>query len=388
MKKLSFKLCLLLFLMLMTGKSWAQTKGESGATLPAVLEALQQKMVLMSGGTFMMGAGSNEADVAQQDEKPVHEVKLSTFSISKYEVTQAEWMAVMGENPSHFKGNDLPVENVSWVDCQEFIQKLNQITGQNYRLPTEAEWEYAARGGVFARNMPSHGNQLRSAMAWSTENSGNATHRVGTRIPNNLGLFDMLGNVAEWCLDWYAADYYSVSPKENPLGPSAGSLRVARGGSFCFGRCDESERGYLSPQGRYWNVGLRLVLESLTTAAVIDNKREGAITEDPLGSRVFMVVEEQPRFPGGEAALMTYLRNNLRYPSSARQNNIQGTVLAQFVVLADGSIDEVQILKSLHPDCDAEVQRLIKTLPKFEPGKRNGQPVNVRYRLPVRFSLR
>ena len=388
MKKLFFKLCLLLFLMLMTGKSWAQTKGESGATLPAVLEALQQKMVLMSGGTFMMGAGSNEAVVAQQDEKPVHEVKLSTFSISKYEVTQAEWMAVMGENPSHFKGNDFPVENVSWVDCQEFIQKLNQITGQNYRLPTEAEWEYAARGGVFARNMPSHGNQLRSAMAWSTKNSGNATHRVGTRMPNELGLFDMLGNVAEWCLDWYAADYYSVSPKENPLGPSAGSLRVARGGSFCFGRCDESERGYLSPQGRYWNVGLRLVLESLTTAAVIDNKREGAITEDPLGSRVFMVVEEQPRFPGGEAALMTYLRNNLRYPSSARQNNIQGTVLAQFVVLADGSIDEVQILKSLHPDCDAEVQRLIKTLPKFEPGKRNGQPVNVRYRLPVRFSLR
>ena len=388
MKKLSFKQCLLLFLVLLTGKVWAQTKGESGATLPAVLEALQQKMVLMSGGTFTMGAGSNEADVAQQDEKPAHEVELSSFSISKYEVTQAEWVAVMGENPSHFKGDDLPVENVSWEDCQEFIQRLNQMTGQNFRLPTEAEWEYAARGGVFARNTIPRNKQIRSTMAWGANNSRNTTHKVGSKMPNELGFFDMVGNVAEWCSDWYAADYYSLSPKKDPLGPSVGSLKVVRGGSFCFGRCDEAERGYFSPQGRYWNVGFRLALESLTVATVREDKRGEGTTIDPLESRVFSVVEEQPRFPGGDAALMTFLRNNLRYPSSARQNNIQGMVLAQFMVLSDGSIDEVQILKSLHPDCDAEVQRLIKTLPKFEPGKRNGQPVNVRYRLPVRFSLR
>ena len=387
MKKLSFNVCLWLVPVLFSGQLWAQPQNGSGRTLPVVLKTLQQKMVFMGGGTFVMGAVGDEEAVAQQAEKPAHEVELSSFSISKYEVTQAEWVAVMGENPSHFKGDDLPVENVSWEDCQEFIQRLNQMTGQNFRLPTEAEWEYAARGGVFARNTIPRNKQIRSTMAWGANNSRNTTHKVGSKMPNELGFFDMVGNVAEWCSDWYAADYYSLSPKKDPLGPSVGSLKVVRGGSFCFGRCDEAERGYFSPQGRYRNVGFRLALESLTVATVREDKRGEGTTIDPLESRVFSVVEEQPRFPGGDAALMTFLRNNLRYPSSARENHIQGTVLAQFVVLADGSVGDVEILKSLSPDCDAEVRRLIKTLPKFEPGKQNGQPVKVKYRLPVRFSL-
>jgi formylglycine-generating enzyme required for sulfatase activity len=189
------------------------------------------EMVRVKGGTFTMGYTSEQGNDCYSDEKPSHQVTLSDFYIGKYEVTQAQWKAVMGSNPSHFKGDNLPVETVSWDDAQEFIRKLNVQTGKNYRLPTEAEWEYAARGGAQSRGTKYSGSNTVGDVAWYDGNSGNAIHPVGQKLPNELGLYDMSGNVWEWCSDWYGA--YSSGSQTNPAGPSSGSYRVDRGGSWC-----------------------------------------------------------------------------------------------------------------------------------------------------------
>ena len=182
---------------------------------------LANNMVYVQGGTFMMGADASDND-AYKDEKPAHQVTLSSYYICKYEVTQALWQEVMGSNPSRFKGDNLPVESVSWNDCQVFISKLNAMTGQHYRLPTEAEWEFAARGGNSSRGYKYSGSSTLSDVAWYGENSGNKTHLVGTKSPNELGLYDMIGNVREWCSDWYGD--YNSSAQTNPAGPSQSSL--------------------------------------------------------------------------------------------------------------------------------------------------------------------
>ncbi len=185
------------------------------------------EMVLVKGGTFQMG--SNDGD---SNEKPIHEVSVDDFYLSKYEVTQKQWVAIMGNNPSYFKGDNLPVESVSWNDVQQFIRKLNTKTGVSFRLPTEAEWEYAARGGNKSKGYKYSGSDNVGSVAWYSGNSNNKTHPVGTKQPNELGLYDMSGNVWEWCADWYGGDYYSKSPYENPTGPATGASRVNRGGSW------------------------------------------------------------------------------------------------------------------------------------------------------------
>ena len=177
--------------------------------------------------------GSNDGGI---DEKPVHSVTLSDFFISKTEVTQKEWKEVMGNNPSSFKGDNLPVETVSWNDIQKFIKKLNTKTGLNYRLPTEAEWEYAARGGVKTQNSASQkysGSNNIDEVAWYYSNLGSKTHSVGGKKANELGIYDMSGNVWEWCND-YDSSYYKNSPKNNPQGASSGSYRVYRGGCWSY----------------------------------------------------------------------------------------------------------------------------------------------------------
>ena len=212
------------------------------------------EMVRVEGGTFRMGATSEQEDEADSDEKPVHGVTLSSYYIGKTEVTQALWQAVMGSNPSNFKGSNLPVECVSWNDCQEFIQKLNSLTGRNFRLPTEAEWEFACRGYKYS------GSNNLANVAWYDDNSGGQTHPVGTKAPNELGIYDMSGNVWEWCSDWYA-DYTSYS-QTNPTGPQSGSSRVIRGGSwdyYAWG-CRSSLRIINDPTNRSNNLGLRLAL--------------------------------------------------------------------------------------------------------------------------------
>ena len=218
------------------------------------------EMVRVEGGTFRMGATSEQGSDVWDNEKPVHSVTLSSYYIGKTEVTQALWQAVMGSNPSGFKGADLPVECVSWDDCQEFIQKLNSLTGRNFRLPTEAEWEFACRGGNNSRGYKYSGSNNLANVAWYHDNSDGQTHPVATKAPNELGIYDMSGNVWEWCGDWYAN--YTSNSQTNPKGPQSGSYRVNRGGSWIhFARfCRSSRRGDRSPAGRDCYLGLRLAL--------------------------------------------------------------------------------------------------------------------------------
>ena len=206
-----------------------------------------------------MGATSEQKN-PDDDEKPTHQVTLSSYYIGETEVTQALWTAVMGDNPSWFKGDNLPVEQVSWEDCQTFIGKLNGLTGKRFRLPTEAEWEYAARGGNRSNHTQYSGGSMIDDVAWYGGNSGNKTHSVKTKKPNELGLYDISGNVWEWCQDWYG--YYGSNAQTNPTGPGSGSNRVIRGGSWLnFVRdCRSSFRGNRSPGGHNVNLGFRLAL--------------------------------------------------------------------------------------------------------------------------------
>ena len=231
--------------------------------LSVELNKLINNMVYVSGGTFTMGGTSEQGSDIYDDEKPTHSVTLSSYYICKYEVTQALWRAVMGSNPSYFKGDNLPVEYVSWNDCQTFISRLNSYTGRNFRLPTEAEWEFAARGGNYSRHYKYSGSNYIGDVAWYDNNSGNRTHPVGTKQPNELGLYDMSGNVYEWCSDWYGS--YNSYSRSNPTGPNSGSYRVGRGGSWCnyAWNCRSSNRYSNSPGISDCSFGLRLVLSQL-----------------------------------------------------------------------------------------------------------------------------
>ena len=213
-------------------------------------------MVSVKGGTFQMGSENGEGG---------HAVTLSDFEIAKYPVTQQLWQDIMGANPSRFKGDLLPVEQVSWHDCQEFLKKLNaRFPGNHYRLPTEAEWEYAARGGEKGArdNFVYAGGNALDELGWYGANSGGKTHPVGGKKPNQLGLFDMSGNVWEWCADWYG-DYPS-GPVSNPTGPAEGSDRVLRGYSWSnYARyCRVSRRVHDDPGNRSYFVGFRVAASS------------------------------------------------------------------------------------------------------------------------------
>ena len=225
-----------------------------------VKNGISIEMVRVGAGIFMMGATS-EMQNSYDGEKPVHQVTLTNdYYMGKYEVTQALWQAVMGSNPSNFKGDNLPVEQVSWNDCQDFIGKLNTMTGRKFRLPTEAEWEYAARGGKKNRGYQYSGSSNIFDVAWSWGNSDEKTHPVGMKHANELGLYDMTGNVCEWCLDWYGA--YTNLSLTNPTGPVSGSERVCRGGAWSIDvlDCCSSSRCSFMPDYSYSDLGLRLVL--------------------------------------------------------------------------------------------------------------------------------
>ena len=218
------------------------------------------EMVYVEGGTFDMGATTEQGSDAESDEKPVHSVTLDGYYIGKCEVTQELWEAVMGSNPSNFRGAQNPVESVSWNDCQNFIKKLNSLTGRTFRLPTEAEWEYAARGGNQSSHYKYSGSGNIDDVAWYYDNSGSSTHAVGTRTANELGIYDMSGNVWEWCSDWYG--FYSAGAQTNPQGPSSDSCRVLRGGSWGNDArgCRVSNRNLSGPGNSNGHSGLRLVL--------------------------------------------------------------------------------------------------------------------------------
>ncbi|WP_337949518.1 formylglycine-generating enzyme family protein [Prevotella sp.] len=225
-----------------------------------VKDGISIEMVRVEAGTFTMGATPEMKD-PWDDEKPTHQVTLTNdYYIGKYEVTQALWKAVMGKNPSKFKGDNLPVEQVNWKDCQEFLSKLNNTTGKKFRLPTEAEWEYAARGGKKSRGYQYSGSNNISDVAWYEDNSGSKTHTVGSKQANELGIYDMSGNVWEWCHDWKGS--YSSSSQVNPTGANSGSYRVGRGGSWRHAArgCRSSYRNNSTPDNRNDSLGLRLIL--------------------------------------------------------------------------------------------------------------------------------
>ena len=219
------------------------------------------EMIRVEGGTFTMGATEEQGADAYSYEKPAHQVTVSDYFIGKTEVTQALWVAVMGKNPSYNKGEELPVEQVSWDNCQEFIKKLNASTGKKFRLPTEAEWEYAARGGSKSRGYKYSGSDNIDDVAWHSGVSDGKTHEVGTKSPNELGIFDMSGNVWEWCSDWYG-NYSSSNAQINPKGASDGYRRVDRGGSWMYNArlCRSSARSSFDLNCYSIEIGFRLCL--------------------------------------------------------------------------------------------------------------------------------
>ena len=229
------------------------------------------QMVAVDGGTFSMGVDSTivAEGYANLDEMPAHEVTLSPYRIGQTEVTQELWNAVMGTNPSSFTTDpQRPVEQVSWEDCQEFIERLNELTGENFRLPTEAEWEFAARGGVDGNGTMYAGSDSIAEVAWFFDNSyamgidneDYGTHVVGSKLANELGLFDMSGNVSEWCADWYGG--YTEDAQTDPAGPEFGMRRVIRGGGWFSFDSDNrvTARNYEAPNRRSMSLGFRLAL--------------------------------------------------------------------------------------------------------------------------------
>ena len=198
----------------------------------SIIANIVNNMVFVEGGTFMMGASSEPGDDASYWNEPIHEVTISSFYICRYEITQEEWTSVMNTsiNPSSFKGKKKPVESISWAQCQSFINILNSVSGKHFRLPTEAEWEYASRGGSKTKGFKYSGSNILNEVGWYKGNSSSSTHVVGKLKPNELGLYDMSGNVYEWCSDWFKK--YKSNKQYNPTGPQNGTKRVSRGGSW------------------------------------------------------------------------------------------------------------------------------------------------------------
>ena len=237
---------------------------ESPAILDVTVNGVTFNMILVKSGTFYMGAQKDDPNAPNYDEEawsreaPVHQVTLSDYYIAEAEVTQELWKAVMGSNPSHFEGDKRPVEQTTWYDCQSFINKLNQLTGLNFRFPTEAEWEFAARGGNESHGYKYSGSDIIDDVAWYSAD-GKKTADVMTKKSNELGIYDMSGNVMEWCSDAYGD--YSAEHQIDPTGPN-GVDRVVRGGC-CLSNatyCRVALRNFLHPGGTSYGIGMRLAL--------------------------------------------------------------------------------------------------------------------------------
>lgn len=237
--------------------STKQSSSSRKSNFTMTINGVSYKMVFVEGGSFYMGSNDFESE---GDERPIHKVTLSDYYIGATEVTQELWKAVMGNNPSGFKGSKRPVENVSWYDCQEFIKRLNKLTGKKFCLPSEAEWEFAARGGIRSRGYKYSGSNSINEVAWCLNNSSSMTHPVATKKANELGIYDMCGNAREWCSDWDGE--YSSSSQTNPMGPSYGYNRALRGGSWGSNPiyCRVANRDNNSPNLRYNYYGFRLAL--------------------------------------------------------------------------------------------------------------------------------
>lgn len=233
--------------------------------IKAAIETFQVKgvsfnMILVQGGTFAMGASPEQGKYADATEKPLHKVTLSEYYIGETEVTQELWSAVMGSNPAKYKGEGFPVESVSWTTCQTFLKRLSTMTGKTFRLPTEAEWEFAARGGKSSKNFMYSGSNNWSDVAIRDKYAATSTYKVASKQPNELGIYDMSGNVIEWCEDWYGD--YTSGAQTNPKGPQSGESRIYRGGSATMPETfyRVSSRDGAMPDRWFYTVGLRLAM--------------------------------------------------------------------------------------------------------------------------------
>lgn len=343
-------------------------------------DPLHHEMIFVEGGTFQMGSSSGESD-----EKPVHSVTLSAFNIGKYEVTQAQWTAVMGNNPSSFSGcENCPVENVSWYDVQDFIRKLNAQTGKNYRLPTEAEWEYAAKGGEKSRGCTYSGSNDLGSLAWHYINSGSKTHAVGGKQANELGIYDMTGNVGEWCSDWHGT--YNSYSETNSTGALTGNFRLLRGGSWSdlANFCRSASRNWGVPGGSYDFGGFRLVLPVEDESKSEIQTETIKTDEEPL-----TYVEQDAEYPGGSAALYKLISENLVYPEDAVENGIEGKVIVKFVVDVDGVAKDFEIERTSSGAQSLERAAIdvCKRFGKFKPAMQNGKPIKSYFSQAIVFQL-
>lgn len=228
--------------------------------LSNTVDPFEGQLVLVKGGSFRMGDLLGDGN---KEEKPVHPVTVSDFYIGKFEVTQSQWESIMGSNPSHFKDcPNCPVERVSWLDVNDFLEKLNDVTDKKYRLPTEAEWEYAAKGGNKSKGYRYSGKNNVNFVAWYSGNSGNKTNLVGQKEPNELGIYDMSGNVWEWVSDWFG--YFTDMPEDNPVGPENGEFKIVKGGSWFgyIGGNRVSCRGSDEPVNKRSYIGFRVVISA------------------------------------------------------------------------------------------------------------------------------
>jgi TonB family protein len=343
-------------------------------------DPLNHEMIFVEGGTFQMGSSSGESD-----EKPVHSVTLSAFNIGKYEVTQAQWKVLMGSNPSHFKDcDDCPVEYVSWDEVQGFIRNLNALSSKNYRLPTEAEWEFSARGGKSSKGFTYSGSNDLNAVAWNADNSGSKTHAVGGKQANELGIYDMSGNACEWCCDWYGK--YNSYSETNPTGASSGQYSVLRGGSWNFvaNLCRTARRGWYNPDYGSMNFGFRLVLPVEDESKSEIQTETIKTDEEPL-----TYVEQDAEYPGGSAALYKLISENLVYPEDAVENGIEGKVIVKFVVDIDGVAKDFEIERTSSGGQSLEraAIEVCKRLGKFKPAMQKGKPVKSYFSQAIVFQL-
>jgi hypothetical protein len=345
-------------------------------------DPLNHEMIFVEGGTFQMGSCSGE-----HVKRPVHSVTLSSFNIGKYEVTQAQWKAVMGSNPSHFKDcEECPVETVSWNDVQDFIRKLNAQTGKNYRLPTEAEWEFSARGGKSSKGYTYSGSNDLNAVAWNSDNSGGKTHKVGGKHANELGIYDMSGNVVEWCSDWCVV-YYGCSLNSS-LGVTIGLSPTQRSDSYFTPADDFSlvRRSVSSVERKDWAFGFRLVLpignEPMQDCFLqpLENNREGSAT----------LIENSAEYPGGEAAICEFIYDNFVYTRNTFEiGRFDVYVFVKFDIDIDGTVGNITIEGGVpggHSLEQAAIE-VCKKFPKFIPPMRDGKPIKTCFILPINFKL-
>jgi TonB family protein len=305
-----------------------------------------EQMVKVDGGSFMMGKRSNAYMTMNEGVS----ITVANFNISKYEITKAQWEAVMYGNINVSDEGNLPATWISWDKAQEFISKLNKYSGKNFRLPTEIEWEYAARGGRESKGYEYSGSNNINNVAWYDGSSDNQPHTVGTKAPNELGIYDMSGNVREWCGDNSRNNKY----------------KILCGGAFrsIYQQCTIVSRYETDAanNGLWGENGFRLAMS------------------------VESIHETQAYFPGGNLEMRQWIIDHVNYPQVKKKERVSGQVTAKFYVQKDGTIsDDVQILESLSPPYDQEVIRLIRSMPKWIPGTQDGNPVQVSNSIEIKF---